>query len=422
MDFLELAKNEFENLVRLRRHFHEYPECGPDEQLNTLSFIESELDKYGIKYKRISHGGILGFINKNLNKTGKTVLLRSDTDALPIQEDSKNLLQEKICVSKIKGVSHACGHDAHLAMLLTEAKILKQNENRLNGCVVLMFEESEETKVETEQICKYIEENNIKIDTSYATHVRWDINAGKVCVNDSIAMHGFCIFKIQINGLGGHGSRPDLCHSPIDCFNDFYTELRNTLKIDVQSQTNRFTWSIGQLSSGNAENIIPEELNCAGTFRFSDSTDGLEAIKKIKEVLEKTCKKNKCDFNFSTEQFLPPVTNYNVCASIAKSAIKNLKNDIYAECEPWMASETFSYLSNMIPSVFSFTGIKNEKIGCGANHHTPKFDIDENGMIFGTAAALSYVFAFLDNEVDLSNFKKAQPTFEKFINQLHKIN
>lgn len=421
MDFLELAKKEFENTVRLRRHFHEYPECGPAEQLNTLSFIESELEKYGIRYERIPHGGILGFINRNLNKNGKTVLLRSDTDALPIQEDSKNLLQEKKSVSKIKGISHACGHDAHLAMLLTEAKILKQNESRLNGCVILMFEESEETSLEAEQICNYIEENDIKIDTCYGTHVRWDIDVGKVCVNESIAMHGFCIFRVQIHGLGGHGSRPDLCRSPIDCFNSVYNEMRKNLKLNIDSQKNRFTWSIGQLSSGNTENVIPDELTFSGTFRFSEKEDGISAIEKIRSILEKVCRENECDFVFKTEQFLLPVKNFSVCSKIAQDSIRNLKNDIYGECEPWMASETFSLMTNMIPSVLSFTGIRNEKLGSGANHHTPKFDIDENGMIFGTAAALSYVNAFLNGEADLSEFQKPKPTFHEFIDQLHSL-
>lgn len=420
MDCLSESKNEFNELVRLRRYFHQNPECGPQEQSETLSFISSCLTSLGITHKKIEGGGILGFIPGKSEEP--LILLRADTDALPIQEDPENLKGPKACISSRAGVSHACGHDGHMAMLLTEAKILKSHQNELEGSVLLMFEENEECSMCVTRFAEYFQQNKIKIDSCYATHVRWDIPSGKISINNSIAMHGFCIFRISIKGIGGHGSRPDLCNSPIDCFNQFYTKLKDELKMNLTSEDRRFTWSFGLLNAGTTENVIPDTLKSAGTIRFSRPQDGIEAIKKIKSILHEVCEKCGTEYSFSTEQFLPPVINEETCSTLAQTALKNELGPSFLEFhEPWMASETFSFLSSMIPSVFSFTGIRNEETGSGANHHTPKFDIDEKGLIYGTAMALSYVQEFFRKKPDLSAFKKANSSFSEFIKQLNNL-
>lgn len=417
MDYFAEVNEEFDELVRLRRHFHENPECGPAEQIKTLEFIESELDKIAVRHVRIEHGGVLGFIDGA--KDGKTLLLRSDTDALPIQEDSENLAGKKLCVSNVKGVSHACGHDGHMAMLLVTAKLLKQMEQNLAGSVILMFEESEEITLEVEQICKYIEEKQIKIDACYGNHVRWDMPSGTVACNDGIAMHGLLAFEVEIFGKNGHGSRPDLGCSTLDAFNLFYNSM-NQMRMKLAAPDVRFTWSIGRVECGTARNVIPDHLYFGGTARFSEAEDGRRAFFQIKKYLESACSVCDCKFKISPDQYLLPVVNYSTCAEFAKeNIIKNLGKEVLYDAEPWMASETFNYLSNFYPSVYCFVGIKNEKIGSGENHHTPKFDLDEKALVYGTAAALSYAVNFLENPPDLSGFKKVRPSFKDFISFVH---
>ena len=141
MDILNEAKKNFDYMVRIRRHMHEYPENSGVEY-ETVKYIASELDALGIEYVVVPEGGIIGQIHGG--KPGKTVLLRADMDALPIKESKTNLTKEKVCISKNDGVSHACGHDAHTAMLLAEAKILNENKEDLNGNIVLLFERGEE--------------------------------------------------------------------------------------------------------------------------------------------------------------------------------------------------------------------------------------------------------------------------------------
>ncbi len=416
MDYLAKVNEEFDELVRLRRHFHENPECGPAEQLKTLEYIEKELDKLDIRHVRIVHGGVLGFIDGK--KDGKTILLRSDTDALPIQEDPNNLAGPKFCVSKVKGVSHACGHDSHMAMLLVVAKLLKQKESCLKGSVILMFEESEEIELECEQICKYIEENNIHIDACYGNHVRWDIPVGKVMCSDGIAMHGLLAFEANIQGLNGHGSRPDLGHSTLDCFNLFYNSM-NQMRMKLVAPDKRFTWSIGKVVCGTARNVIPDHLYFAGTARFSDTADGRNCFYEIKKMLDAACSVCDCTYTITPAQFLLPVKNYSPCAKLAEKCICGLGENVLYKGDAWMASETFSYMSNMYPSIYAFIGIKNEKLGSGDNHHTPKFDLDEKGMIYGVAAALSYVESFLENPPDLSGFTKVSPSHKDYISFVH---
>ena len=141
MDVKTLAWQEKETVVSLRRHFHENPELSQKE-FKTMDTIEEFLHKYGIETVRVPHGGVFGFLDSG--KPGWTMLMRADIDALPIKEDPVNMAKERVCISENEGIMHACGHDGHMAMLLTEAKILAQHKDEWEGKIVFMFEEAEE--------------------------------------------------------------------------------------------------------------------------------------------------------------------------------------------------------------------------------------------------------------------------------------
>lgn len=418
--FAEVQKN-FDQLVEYRRHFHCHPECGPEEQLETLGFIEKQLDLFGIRYVRIPHGGILGFIEGE--KSGKTLLLRADTDALPIQESENNLAGKRVCISEKNGVMHACGHDGHMAMLLVEAKLLKQmaDSGELAGNIVLMFEESEEVVLEVEQICKYIQENNIKIDSAYATHVRWDIPVGKLSCEAGGAMAGFCQFELTLHGTTGHGSRPDLGNSVLDCFNQFYNAMQ-LVRMKKVAPDSQFTWSIGEVHTGTACNVLPDLLKSSGTLRFYSFEDGKMVWAEMKKILDSICGLMDCTYELEAIQFFPPINNNAECVDFYNDCVKAFVGENCAEnYGPWMASETFSYMSCMYPSVLAFTGIKNEKLGSGANHHTAEFDLDEEGLVYGAAAGLAYAAEFLKKAPELSGFEPMEKSWGSFIEMLHNI-
>ena len=372
-----------------------------------------ELEKIDIPYVQVPGGGIFAYINGD--STGKTVLLRSDIDALPILESETNLKNKKICISKNPGVMHGCGHDGHIAMLLTAAKILKNMEASLNGRVVLIFEEGEEGHRNIEKLLAYMAEKDMKFDTCYASHVRWDIPTEKLSCCQGSAMSGLYHFVLEINGKGGHGSRPDLAHSVIDCFHDIYSNL-DTLRLKYIKPNTVLTWSLGSVNAGATFNLIPDKLTCEGSIRMMDRNSGEEFIKEFERIVAAICPLNYCTYQFKLLEQLLPTENYPACRKTYIDSIKKqIGEDVIYDCEPWMASETFSYMCSLFPGVETFVGIKNDELGSGANHHTPEFDLDEDGLTYGTAAAVSYVLEYFENTPDTSAFEPAYNSISELI-------
>ena len=367
-----------------------------------METIEKTLDSYGIQHLRVENGGIFAWIDGN--GEGKTILLRADIDALPIEENENNLAKKRSCISKNKGVMHACGHDGHIAMQLMEAKLLNELKDQWPGKVIFMFEEGEETNVNIKPLLEYLElKSDWKIDTCYATHVRWDIPAGKITVIPGPCMAGGFGFKVYIHGQGGHGSRPDLCNSPIDAFTSFYHDLQ-AFRMQGISPMETVTVSIGTVQAGDVYNVIPNDLFFAGSSRFfSYEKAGILLHDAIEPMLKRACENYHCTYE------IPHLTNplyesYNneTCADLAVKAItKYIGADALYTAEPWMASETFALTQHLYPGLLTFTGIKNPEKGTGANHHTPEFDIDENGLATGVAAAIGYTLDYLIEQPDL---------------------
>ena len=184
IDILEEVRKEQGELVALRRHFHEHPELSKKED-QTLAYIAKKLEEYGISYRLVDKGGLIAWIDGK--GPGKTLLLRADVDALPIEEGERNLSCPRVCRSQNHGVMHACGHDGHMAMQLMAAKCLQRWKDQWDGTVVLMFERGEEESGPLEYLLRYLEtESPWHIDACYATHVRWDIPAGKVSLENEM--------------------------------------------------------------------------------------------------------------------------------------------------------------------------------------------------------------------------------------------
>lgn len=401
MEIFDEAKKNFDYAVRIRRHMHEFPEV-TGKEFETLKFIKSELDAFGIEHVEVPNGGIVGQIHGG--KPGKTVLMRADMDALPILENTKNLSCDKVCVSKNCGVSHACGHDSHTAMLLTEAKILSEHKDELNGNIVLSFERGEEGGGHVANLLPYIVETmKLPIDTCIATHVKWDVPVGQISVEPGAVLAGGYGFCIRLHGLAGHGSRPDMAHSVLDCFNSIYNHV-NMIRMKYVSPTDVLTFSIGKVECGTALNIVPDELTFAGTVRtFNVEGAGASFMKQFMDVIEAECKLNQCTYEIISMRD-PLFENYNneTCSEIAKNAIrKYMGEEALTKTQPWMACESFQAYLKYWPGVITFTGIQNAALGTGANHHTPEFDLDEKGMIYGVSAAIGYVVDFLNYEGEI---------------------
>lgn len=396
-------------LTALRRHFHENPELSKKE-FQTMAYIESYLTNLGIPFHHVDKGGIIAWIDGK--GPGKTILLRADIDALPIEEKETNLSCKRVCRSHTKGVMHACGHDGHMAMLLVAAKILQQWKDQFDGKVVLMFEQGEEESGPLAYLLKYLKrDSGLHIDACYATHVRWDVPAGKIAICHEAPMAGGFGFEIKITGHGGHGSRPDLAQSPIDCFHAFYSDLQ-ALRMRAVSPRECLTVSLGKLQSGTTLNVIPNDLTFAGTCRFfSYDKAGKRFYEEFLQLLDSRCKDYGCTYEIlHMPKPLYEVQNNPACVALAENAVKKyIGPDALYTCEPWMASESFAITTRLYPGVLIFTGIENLEKGCGANHHTAEFDMDEAGLAYGAMTCLGYTLDFLQEKPDLPFVEDDEP-------------
>lgn len=399
-------------LKEIRRHCHEYPELSWQET-KTLAYIEEKLTSWHIPFRPIEKGGVVAVLDSG--RPGKTLLLRADIDALPITESPTNLSKPRTCVSKVPGVMHACGHDGHTAMLLVAAKRLQETMDQWDGTILCLFEQGEEDSHAMEYIVPWLErESGYHIDGCYATHLRWDIPTGKIAVCQPAAMAGGFRFDITIHGQGGHGSRPDLCHSPIDCFSAFNQALQG-LRLRAVAPRECLTVSIGSLHSGDLQNVVPNSLRFGGTCRYFDYDQaGKPFYDEFYELLDHICAAYHCTWESGdVPKPLYEVHNDPVCAALAKKAISEaLGSDVLYECEPWMASESFAITTRLYPGVLTFTGIQNPAKGTGGNHHTPEFDLDEDALVYGTAACIAYTRTFLKEQPDIPFTRDDEPLEE----------
>ncbi len=395
LDIKTCVEAEEEFLISLRRHFHEHPELSQQE-FETMDFIEEKLHAWGIETVRVPHGGIFGTIDSG--KPGWTVLMRADMDALPIEENPRNLVREKVCISKNPGVSHACGHDAHMAMLLTAAKILSAHKDEWEGKVLLMFEEAEEMGERgIDHLLRYLAAHQVHVDVCYGTHMMYCLPAGKVAVMYDGVLAGAFFFRVKIHGKSGHGSMPHLAVSPIDCFHAFYAALQS-YRMRKVAPKNCLTYSFGMVQAGDTPNVIPDTLTFAGTARCFVNADGLSFRDDFWKLLQSTCENFGCTAEIVEDQYFPVTDNNKDCVTLAKRAIAERVGDIMEDTDPWMASETFSMTESIYPGLFTLTGAKNDALGTGANHHTPEFDLDESGLKCGVEASLAYVLAMLEEK------------------------
>ena len=399
MKNIELAKKHEEYIIAMRRYFHENPELSGQED-KTLERIGQELDAMGIEYVNIPKGGLLAKIVGG--KGGdKAVMLRADVDALPVQETPDNLKPGlRKCVSKVPGVMHSCGHDGHIAMQLGAAKILKDRIDEVEGTVYLCFERSEESSSDNGNVAyifAYIEKEGIKIDSVYGAHLLATAPTGYVGINDGGMMAGVFVFGVEIEGAGGHGSRPDQANNPMDAFVAIYQRMQ-AIRVAKINPFETCTYSIGQLQGGQAWNVIPQKLTFAGNMRTFDRDGvGMTFRSEFEKAIKDICTAYDCKPTFLRWD-LPGYGVVNDPAH-ARFARKIIGEEVGAEnvgpVEPWMASESYADYLLQWPGVFVFLGMENEEKGVGAPHHNQAFDIDEDVLAKGAASAATYAIEYL---------------------------
>lgn len=387
----EIKKAALENqhyVTAMRREFHEHPEISGKEY-ETRERLIREIENMGIPYEKISGTGIIAVIKGE--KPGKNKMLRADIDALPVQEEKMNLRQEKTCISKKDGVCHACGHDAHMAVLLGTMKILSQKKEELPGTVYCCFEEGEETNCGIDAMLAALEK--YPVDECFALHVYNELEAGKVNIVAGPRMAGTVGIGFHIKGKSGHGSRPDQAVNPIIPAAHIITQL-NTAFMNQLNVEETVTLGIGKVTAGDATNVIPDDAYVGGTARFFNKKEGEKALEIINRIAESTAKCHGCGIEFEERHNISPypvVNDPQVARSVQDTLKEACGEEVLGDCDRWYASECYSAYLDRYPGALGLLEIRNEAYGSGAAHHNGKFDIDESALWLGVCAELAFV-------------------------------
>ncbi len=388
-DILKKAKGLEQRLVHLRREFHQHPELALQE-FNTAKKVEGILRELGIETKVLVNGtGVRGFLKGS--KSGKTIALRADLDGLPIQEETGAPYQ-----SQHKGVMHACGHDAHIAMLVGAATILSEKKKELKGDVVFIFQPAEETGAGAKAM---VEEDVLNgVDRIFALHVYASLPFGTLGYRPGPLMAAGDFFDVNITGKGGHGGLPHLAIDPIVSAANAINTLQTLVSREVDPLESAVI-SICKMKAGEAYNVIPETASFGGTIRTH--TPELRELlpKRVKEILDGLILAMRGSYEFNLMRKFPPTINdEEMTEFVVKVAREIFGEEKLLLMKPLMGSEDFSYYLQRIPGTFVFLGMENREKRIAYPQHHPKFEIDEDILSIGTALHCAVTLEYLNGE------------------------
>lgn len=388
--------SQYDNYTReVRRHLHHYPEVGGHET-ETVKYLKSELQKIGAFEIHDVPGSTGFYAIFDTKRPGKTIGLRTDIDALPIKESTLNGGDKpKPFLSKNDGVSQACGHDGHMATLLTSIRILYDLRNRLTGKYVFIFEEGEETNTGIRPMVAALK--GIPFDVIYGNHLLSSLPSGKIYISEGSVTTGMAMISMQVFGKSGHASRPDLAVNPIFAAANILTSISIAWN-NQRDITKVVTLGVTQVQAGEAWNVIPDSVYIGGTLRFFDWDAGVRSLELVKKVATDVAHAHGCSVRFGEKMTaqVPPVSNDPQVTVAARRMIETLYPG-HVTSDPkhnWYASETFALYNQLAPTLFTFVGIQNPELGTTAGHHTTKFDIDEDALQYAIGTMVKFAVGY----------------------------
>jgi len=392
MNFKEEALKIKDELISIRRRLHQYPELGMEEY-KTSKYIKNFLLQEKIEYKEYAKTGVCGIIKgtKDSLNNKKNIALRADIDGLPIQD-------EKSCdySSKIKGRMHACGHDAHMTILLGAAKILNKNKEYFSGNIKLIFEPAEETIGGARLMIEEGVLENPRVDCICGLHVEETIECGNIMLKSGIVNAASNPFEITIKGSGGHGAYPHNTVDPIIIASHVIIAIQTIISREINT-LNPAVITVGSIHGGTAKNIIPEEVKISGIIRTMSKEDRSFVKERMINIVNMICKSYRAKAEIKIEDSYPNLYNdKNMVDLFISSAEKVIgRENILLQEYPKMGVESFSYFANEVPAVFYFLGCRNEEKNIINPAHSSLFDIDEECLSIGVAIQCQMAFDYL---------------------------
>ena len=385
------AKLIYDDLITIRRTIHSNPEVGA-KLPKTKAYVIDKLKEFGYEPQEICESGVVATISgKN---PGKTFLLRADMDALPVVEATE-------CDFKsTNGSMHACGHDMHTAMLLGAAKLLRENQDDIEGTVKLVFQPDEEGFTGAKKMLAAGVLENPHVDAAMAMHVHSGTPSNMVLCGLGTSIAGCNRFRIVVKGTGCHGAMPELGVDPINIAAHIYISLQELIAREIPA-TKAAVVTIGKFVGGEAPNIIPREVIMEGTIRSLDKEIGEFIFNRINDITVDTAKMFRGEAELIELSSVPPLTNNTDLAKEITSYVKDLigENLVNLFEGGGMGSEDFASYSYEVPSVYLMlgAGTKEENSLYGEPMHNEKVVFNEDILVTGAAIHTYCAIMWLKN-------------------------
>jgi amidohydrolase len=392
-DLRESAEEIAPGVIADRRYLHQHPELGFHEE-NTARFVVERLRALNLDDLQtgIAKTGVVGILHGGKGP-GRTVLLRADMDALPMTE-----LNDVPYKSENPGAMHACGHDAHTAMLLGAARVLAGRREEFAGTIKFLFQPSEEANAggAAPMIEAGVMENP-HVDAAFGIHVGSNIPAGKVAVLAGPVNAAADSAIVTIRGLGGHAARPQMAIDPIVIGAHCIVALQSLVSREVNPLSPAVI-TVGTLHAGTVSNVIPEDAHFEATIRTFDEQTRALLAERIPQVIRGICETFRATAEVKYELGYPPLVNNAEMAALVKSvALDVVGPERVQDSEPGMGAEDMSYFLNAVPGAFYRLGVRNEATGKTYGHHHPRFDIEEDALATGVAMHAAVALRYLGN-------------------------
>ena len=389
--FIEQAKLIKEEIISYRRVIHSNPEVG-QELPKTKKYVMDKLVEFGYSPEEICESGIVATIKGN--KPGKTFLLRADMDALPIAEKTS-------CDFKsTNGCMHACGHDMHTAMLLGAARLLKENQDEIEGTIKLVFQPDEEGFTGSKKMIKAGVLENPKVDAALAMHVHSGTPSNVVLCGLGTSIAGCNRFRIVVKGKGCHGAMPETGIDPINIAAHIYLAIQTILTREI-SATESAVVTIGKFVGGDVPNVIPEEVVMEGTIRSLDKEVGEFIFDRMNEIVTSTAKMLRGEAELIELSSVPPLANNDELAHELTGYMKDIVGEkaVVLFEQGGMGSEDFASYSYEVPSVYIMlgAGTKEENSLYGEAMHNEKVVFNEDILPIGAAIHAYSAIMWLKN-------------------------
>jgi len=379
----EKCRKMNEQLVAWRRHFHRIPEIGIDLP-ETVAAVRGFLQKLDVELQPGYQGiGVLGLVRGESGQGG-TVGIRADMDALEIEEEPGREYG-----SAYPGRMHACGHDAHTAMSLGAASFLAKHRREFSGTVKLIFQPGEERMDGARHMLEAGALDNPSVDMLLGLHIGglWEeLESGQVGVSHQPVMAAADSFNFIIQAPGAHGAAPHRSPDPVLATASVITQLHTLVGREIDP-VDTAVITVGQISGGQARNIIPTEVSAKGTVRTLNEKVRSYLEKRIGEVVAKTAESFRCRHEYAFYREAAPVQSDPEIAELVASCARDLLGEDWVKqiLRPSMAGEDVSLFLERVPGCFFALGASNPARGIHSVHHSPVFDIDESVLWRGTA-------------------------------------